>query len=49
MDALWALIDEILNAPLFVLIGLEILVLSFTSEVLYVELWVIPAIPLRVG
>jgi CPA1 family monovalent cation:H+ antiporter len=44
LDAFWDLIDEILNALLFVLIGLEILVLSFTRELFYAGLLAIPAI-----
>jgi CPA1 family monovalent cation:H+ antiporter len=38
LDTFWMLVDEILNAVLFVLIGLEVLVLSF------VELWVVAAL-----
>ena len=34
LDAFWELIDEILNAILFVLIGLEVLVLSFEGRYL---------------
>jgi len=34
VDTFWELIDEILNAVLFVLIGLEILVISFGSHLL---------------
>jgi CPA1 family monovalent cation:H+ antiporter len=34
IDTFWELIDEILNAILFVLIGLEIIVLSFTGKYL---------------
>jgi CPA1 family monovalent cation:H+ antiporter len=44
LDAFWDLIDEILNALLFVLIGLEILVLAFTRELFYAGLLAIPAI-----
>jgi len=44
LDAFWELIDEILNALLFVLIGLEILVLTFTRELFFVGLLAIPAI-----
>jgi CPA1 family monovalent cation:H+ antiporter len=44
LDAFWELIDEILNALLFVLIGLEILVLAFTRELLFAGLLAIPAI-----
>lgn len=32
LDAFWELLDEILNAVLFVLIGLEVIVLSFTGN-----------------
>jgi len=32
LDIFWELIDEILNAVLFVLIGLEILILTFTKQ-----------------
>ncbi|MCP4582729.1 MAG: sodium:proton antiporter, partial [candidate division Zixibacteria bacterium] len=46
LDKFWELIDEILNAVLFILIGLEILVLSFTSDILTVGLI---AIPLTLG
>ncbi len=31
LDTFWELVDEILNAVLFALIGLEILVLAFTQ------------------
>ncbi len=34
LDTFWELIDEILNAVLFVLIGLEILIINFNSEML---------------
>jgi CPA1 family monovalent cation:H+ antiporter len=44
LDAFWHLLDEILNALLFVLIGLEILVLAFTRELLFAGLLAIPAI-----
>lgn len=44
LDAFWELIDEILNALLFVLIGLEILVLELTRELFYAGLVAIPAI-----
>ncbi|HRX53155.1 MAG TPA: sodium:proton antiporter [Verrucomicrobiales bacterium] len=44
VDSFWELIDEILNALLFVLIGLEILVLSFTRDLLFAGLLAIPAI-----
>ena len=44
VDSFWELIDEILNALLFVLIGLEILVLAFTRELMFAGLLAIPAI-----
>lgn len=34
IDMFWELLDEILNAVLFVLIGLEVLLISFTAQVL---------------
>ena len=33
LDTFWELIDEILNAVLFLIIGLEVMVLSFSAEV----------------
>ena len=44
IDTFWELVDEILNAFLFVLIGLEILVLTFTHDLLLGGLVAIPAI-----
>lgn len=44
LDTFWELIDEILNAVLFVLIGLEILILTFTSQYLFAGLLLIPAV-----
>lgn len=44
LDRFWELVDEILNALLFVLIGLEILVLTFTRELLFAGLLAIPMI-----
>ncbi len=44
LDLFWELIDEILNAVLFVLIGLEVLVLTFTRQYLLAGLLVIPLI-----
>jgi len=40
MDVFWELIDEILNALLFVLIGLEVLVVSISPSLLW-ALWLI--------
>ncbi len=42
LDKFWELIDEILNAVLFVWIGLEILVLTFTLNIFVVGLIAIP-------
>lgn len=44
LDTFWELLDEILNAVLFVLIGLEVLVLSFSSELLLAALILIPVV-----
>ena len=41
MDVFWELIDEILNALLFVLIGLEVLVVSLSSSLLWALLPII--------
>ncbi|NIP38190.1 MAG: sodium:proton antiporter [Candidatus Dadabacteria bacterium] len=44
LDTFWELIDEILNVILFVLIGLEILILSFYKSYIYAALLIIPVI-----
>lgn len=44
LDVFWELVDEILNAVLFVLIGLEILVLTFTEQYLLASLLIIPLV-----
>ncbi|MDQ6911283.1 MAG: sodium:proton antiporter [Verrucomicrobiota bacterium] len=44
VDTFWELIDEILNAVLFVLIGLEVLVLPFPKVYLIAGLLAIPAV-----
>ena len=44
LDTFWELIDEILNVILFVLIGLEILILSFSKSYIYESLLIIPVI-----
>ncbi len=44
LDTFWELIDEILNAVLFVLIGLEVLVLTFTGPYLLAGLLMIPSV-----
>jgi CPA1 family monovalent cation:H+ antiporter len=42
LDTFWELIDEVLNAVLFVLIGMEVLVLSYREEYLYAGFLAIP-------
>src|SRR3569623_3033581 len=44
LDSFWELIDEILNAVLFVLIGLEVLALVYTLEYFIVSLIAIPIV-----
>lgn len=44
LDTFWELVDEILNAVLFVLIGLEVLILPFTQNVLLAAIVMIPMI-----
>ncbi len=44
LDTFWELIDEILNAVLFVLIGLEVLVLTFETEYLQASVLIIPIV-----
>ncbi|MCW9023277.1 MAG: sodium:proton antiporter [Gammaproteobacteria bacterium] len=44
LNTFWELIDEIMNAVLFVLIGMEILVLSFKGEYLLAALIIIPLV-----
>ena len=44
LDAFWELMDEILNAVLFVLISLEVLILTFTQLYLVVGLLIIPLV-----
>jgi CPA1 family monovalent cation:H+ antiporter len=44
LDMFWELIDEILNAVLFVLIGLEVLVLTLRTEYLLAALAIIPVV-----
>ena len=43
LDTFWELIDEILNAILFLLIGMEVLVLSLRGDYLVASLFLIPA------
>lgn len=44
IDTFWELIDEILNLALFVLIGLEVVVISFNQEILLAGLIMIPLV-----
>jgi CPA1 family monovalent cation:H+ antiporter len=42
LDTFWELVDEILNAVLFVLIGMEVLLLAYREEYLYAGMLAIP-------
>ena len=44
LDLFWELIDEVLNAVLFVLIGLELLILTFSTTSLLISLIIIPLV-----
>lgn len=44
LDKFWELIDEILNVVLFVLIGLEIMILTFNKNYLFAGLLIIPTV-----
>jgi len=44
LDTFWELIDEILNAILFILIGMEVLTLEFTGQHLLAGLILIPVV-----
>jgi monovalent cation:H+ antiporter, CPA1 family len=44
LDTFWELVDEILNAVLFVLLGLEVLVFTFTEQYLMAGLLLIPCV-----
>ena len=44
LDTFWELTDEVLNAVLFVLIGLEVLVLSFTANIWLAAALLIPVV-----
>lgn len=44
LDTFWLLVDDILNTVLFVLIGLEVLVLSFTGQIFMAGLAAIPVV-----
>ena len=44
LDNFWSVVDEILNAVLFLLIGLEVIVLSFDQPILLAILAAIPVV-----
>lgn len=44
LDTFWELVDEILNAVLFVLIGLEVVVFTFTSKFVLAGILLIPCV-----
>ncbi len=44
LDTFWVLVDEVLNAVLFVVIGLEVLTLNFTGKYLIAGLLAIPLV-----
>jgi CPA1 family monovalent cation:H+ antiporter len=44
LDIFWELVDEVLNAVLFVIIGLEVLVLTFTGTYLIAGFIAIPLV-----
>jgi CPA1 family monovalent cation:H+ antiporter len=44
LDTFWELLDELLNAVLFVLIGLEVVVLTFSGQYLLAGLLLIPLV-----
>ena len=44
LDNFWELIDEIINGVLFILIGLEVLILSFTYSQIVLVLMIIPMV-----
>lgn len=44
LDTFWELVDEVLNAVLFVMIGMEVLVLTFTGRLLLAGVLVIPLV-----
>jgi len=44
LDTFWEMMDEVLNAVLFVLIGLEVVVLAFTRGYLWAALLAVPVV-----
>ncbi|MEZ6058179.1 MAG: sodium:proton antiporter [Planctomycetaceae bacterium] len=49
LDTFWELVDEILNAVLFVLMGLELVIIAFRGEYLWAGLLLIPVVLLARG
>jgi CPA1 family monovalent cation:H+ antiporter len=49
LDSFWELVDDFLNAMLFVLIGIEVVVLDFASSFVFAGLLLIPLILLARG
>lgn len=41
VDAFWMLIDEVLNAVLFLMIGVEVFAIAFTGDMVVVGIWAI--------
>lgn len=46
LDTFWELVDEVLNAVLFLLIGMEVLIIQFLPSYLYSALLIIPLVVL---
>ncbi|WP_407529604.1 cation:proton antiporter [Methylobacterium oryzisoli] len=44
VSSLWTLVDEVLNSVLFLLIGLEVLVLRFEAHGLALAVWAVPIV-----
>ena len=44
LDTFWALVDDILNAVLFVLVGLEVMIVSLSRQTLTASLIALPAV-----
>jgi CPA1 family monovalent cation:H+ antiporter len=44
LELFWQVVDKVLNAILFVLIGLEVLVMSYRAEYIYAILVMIPSV-----
>ena len=44
LDTFWEIVDELLNAILFVLIGLEVVVLAFSGQILLISILMIAVV-----